>query len=39
MSALAAVLPEEHLPLFKRLIQTIEGPFPFDSLYADMGSE
>ncbi|HEV2417298.1 MAG TPA: ATP-binding protein [Terriglobia bacterium] len=39
VSALGSVIPEEHVPLFERLLQTIEGTFPFDSLYADMASE
>lgn len=39
MSALNSVIPEEHVPLFGRLLQTIEGTFPFDAVYADMASE
>lgn len=38
-SALGSVIPEEHLPLFEKLLQTVENTFPFDSLYADMASE
>ena len=39
LSALGSVIPEEHEQLFEKLLQTIEGTFPFDSLYADMASE
>jgi hypothetical protein len=37
--ALEAVIAEQQLPLFQKLLQTLELNFPFDAVYADMASE
>jgi hypothetical protein len=39
VAALESVISDEHVPLFEKLLETIESTFPFDSLYADMASE
>jgi hypothetical protein len=39
VSALESVIAEQQLPLFQKLLQTLELNFPFDAVYADMASE
>ena len=39
IEAIERLLPEHDTPLFDQLLQTLEGTFPFDALYADMASE
>ena len=39
IAAVENVLPESKLTLFHKLIQVLEGTFPFGTLYVDMASE
>jgi hypothetical protein len=38
-SAVECAIPEDHVALFQKFLQTLELNFPFDALYADMASE
>ena len=39
VEAIERLLPEHDTPFFDQLLQVLEGTFPFDALYADMGAE
>jgi Histidine kinase-, DNA gyrase B-, and HSP90-like ATPase len=39
IAAVENVLPDSKLTLFHKLIQVLEGTFPFDAVYVDMASE